>query len=366
MNRRKDRSVYAVLIIMGIITVISLTFTGIIGALYIRQSSELKEMKRERDSLESNVFEAGELEEETVPVIASGDNLTQDEVNKLLEEQEISVESQMKSKMKELITSKDGGPMTMLRYFFPENLVFYDDKTYAFEPIIDSVKKHNLIIDNFKKNDLGEMEYIVNGEVTSHKGIDVSKYQGDIDWQAVKNDGVEYAFVRLGLRGYESGKIVLDDHYDQNMRGANDSGVLAGVYFFTQAISKEEALEEAQFVIDNLKDYDVPYPVVLDVEAIAGAKGRANNLTKEERTDICIAFCEAVKSAGYTPMIYGNIKCFTRMLDITRLEQYDKWYAFYDDYMYFPYDVSMWQYTEKGSVNGIEGKVDMNIAYKTW
>ena len=257
MNRRKDSFFYIVMIIMGVITVISLTFTGIIGALYLRQSAELKEIKDEKDALESNVFEL-----DTVPVIASGDNLTQDEVNKLLEEQEISVENQMKSKMKELITSKDGGPMTMLRYFFPENLVFYDNKTYAFEPIIDSVKKHNLIIDNFKKNDAGEMEYIVNGEVASHKGIDVSKYQGDIDWQAVKNDGVEYAFVRLGLRGYESGKIVLDDHYDQNMRGANDAGVLAGVYFFTQAISKDEALEEAQFVIDNLKDYDVPYPVV--------------------------------------------------------------------------------------------------------
>ena len=119
-------------------------------------------------------------------------------------------------------------------------------------------------------------------------------------------------------------------------------------------------------MLENLADYDVPYPVVFDVEMIVGEKGRANELTMQERTDITIAFCETIREAGYTPMIYGNVKCFTKMLDMTRLENYDKWYAFYDDYMYFPYEVSAWQYTEKGSVNGIEGKVDMNISYKQW
>ena len=128
----------------------------------------------------------------------------------------------------------------------------------------------------------------------------------------------------------------------------------------------EEAQEEAAFVIENLAEYDVPYPVVFDVEMITGQDGRANNLTMQERTDITIAFCEAVKAAGYTPMIYGNVKCFTKMLDMTKLEQYEKWYAFYDKYMYFPYEVSMWQYSEKGTVDGIEGTVDMNIAYKQW
>jgi GH25 family lysozyme M1 (1,4-beta-N-acetylmuramidase) len=141
---------------------------------------------------------------------------------------------------------------------------------------------------------------------------------------------------------------------------------MAGVYFFTQAVTVDEALEEAAYVIENIADYDVPYPVVFDVEMIDGANGRANSLTKEERTDITIAFCEAVKQAGYTPMVYGNVKCFTKLLDMTRLEDYEKWYAFYDNYMYMPYNVSCWQYTEKGTVDGISGKVDMNISYKTW
>jgi GH25 family lysozyme M1 (1,4-beta-N-acetylmuramidase) len=141
---------------------------------------------------------------------------------------------------------------------------------------------------------------------------------------------------------------------------------MAGVYFFTQAVTVDEALEEAEFVISSISDYDVAYPVVLDIEMVDSTKARANSLTKDERTEIAIAFCEAVRAAGYTPMIYGNVKCFTKMLDMTRLEDYDKWYAFYDDYMYMPYNVSCWQYTEKGSVDGIKGKVDMNISYKTW
>ncbi len=356
MHKRADRALYIMLIIMGLITVISLTFTGILGAMYLK----------EKDKNQEAAAKQAQLEEEVVSVFAGGDSITDEEVQKLLDAKTADVESSMKEKMKELASSPDGGALTMLRYFFPENLVYYDEGGYVFAPILDSVKKNELVDDNFHKNDKNEMEYIENGTITSHKGIDVSKYQGDIDWQAVKADGVEYAFVRLGLRGYGSGKLVLDENFGDNMRGANEAGVMAGAYFFTQAITVDEAREEAQFVLENLADYDVPYPVVFDVEMIVGDKGRANGLTMQERTDITIAFCEAIREAGYTPMIYGNVKCFTKMLDMTRLESYDKWYAFYDDYMYFPYAVSVWQYTEKGSVDGIEGKVDMNISYKQW
>lgn len=356
MHKRADRALYIILIIMGLITVISLTFTGILGAMYLK----------EKDKNQEAAAKQAQLEEEVVSAFAGGDSITDEEMQKLLDAKTADVESSMKEKMKELVSSPDGGALTMLRYFFPENLVYYDEGGYVFAPILDSVKKNELVDDNFHQNDKNEMEYIENGTITSHKGIDVSKYQGDIDWQAVKADGVEYAFVRLGLRGYGSGKLVLDENFGDNMRGANEAGVMAGAYFFTQAITVDEAREEAQFVLENLADYDVPYPVVFDVEMIVGDKGRANGLTMQERTDITIAFCEAIREAGYTPMIYGNVKCFTKMLDMTRLESYDKWYAFYDDYMYFPYAVSVWQYTEKGSVDGIEGKVDMNISYKQW
>ena len=356
MHRRTDRALYIMLIIMGLITVISLTFTGILGAMYLKERNKNQEIAAKQT----------QLEEEVVSVFAGDNSLTDEQTQKLLDEKATDVEASMKAKMKELAGSPDGGALTMLRYFFPENLVYYDEGSYTFAPILDTLKKHQLVSENFHINDRNEIEYIENGVVTSHKGIDVSKYQGEIDWQAVKADGVEYAFVRLGLRGYGSGKLVLDESFEDNMRGANEAGVMAGVYFFTQAVTVEEAKEEADFVIENLKDYDVPYPVVFDVEMITGSDGRANGLSMQERTDITIAFCEAIKAAGYTPMVYGNVKCFTKMLDMTRLEDYDKWYAFYDDYMYFPYEVSVWQYTEKGSVDGIEGKVDMNISYKQW
>lgn len=355
MTKRQEKITYVIIILMGIITIISLTFAGILGSLYLREKRQVQE-----------VINAQDTEEREEIILEQEDLLTQQKVNEMLVQKEASVQESMKAKMKELVMAKDGGPLTMLRYFFPENLIFYDEGGYEFIPIINSIKKHTLMAENFKKSEDGEITYEQGDTVLSYKGIDVSKYQETIDWQAVKADGVEYAFIRLGLRGYGSGKIVLDEYYDENMRGANEAGVSAGVYFFTQAITVEEAIEEAQFVVENLQEYDVTCPVVFDVEMITGNDGRANSITKEERTDIVIAFCEEIKRAGYTPMIYGNVKCFTKMLDITKIEAYEKWYAFYDDYMYFPYEVSIWQYTEKGTVDGIKGDVDLNISFKLW
>ncbi|MBQ7943554.1 MAG: glycoside hydrolase family 25 protein [Lachnospiraceae bacterium] len=350
MERRRDKGLIAVVIIMSFVTLVSLGLVVLIGFMWYQNSGELE------------VTTTEEIEVVEEPVVEVMNVLTEEERTQVTEEARAAFKEEMKS----FLTIENPSTVRMIRNFFPENLVFYDDKSYVFAPIQDSLKKHGLNHANLVENEKGEMEYIENGVVTSHKGIDVSKYQGNIDWQAVKEDGVEYAFIRLGLRGYESGKVVLDEYFKKNMRGANEAGVKAGVYFFTQAITEEEAIEEAEFVIENLADYDVPYPVVMDVEMITSGDGRANNLSMEERTKICIAFCETIKNAGYTPMIYGNIKCFVRMLDMAQLEDYEKWYAFYDNYLYFPYDVSVWQYSESGSVNGIKGDVDMNISFKTW
>lgn len=351
MERRRDKGLIAVVIIMSIITLMSLGLVVLLGFMWYQGSTEQVEFTTSE-----------EIEVVQEPVVEVMNVLTEEERMQVTEEARKSFKEEMKS----FLTIENPSTVRMIRSFFPENLVFYDNKSYVFEPIQDSLKKHGLNHANLVKNEKGEMEYIEDGIVTSHKGIDVSKYQGKIDWKAVREDGVEYAFIRLGLRGYESGKIVVDEYYEQNMRGANEAGVKAGVYFFTQAITEEEAIEEAEFVIENLADYDVPYPVVMDVEMITSGNGRANNLSMEERTKICIAFCEAIKNAGYTPMIYGNVKCFVKMLDMTQLEDYEKWYAFYDDYLYFPYDVSVWQYSESGSVAGIKGDVDLNISFKTW
>lgn len=377
MQRNRIKTLNLIIILLIIVTIMALTFVGILGALYIKERDVAERLMVENKQLQEQMTVSTFSTEETQQ--AENDQVQHEDsmeaMNMQLEESTPDAEAQVKEeqitesikqKMKELVVAEDGSPLKMLREFFPENLIYYDEDEYVFSPVLDEVKKHDLIPENFVENDKGEMEYVENGVVTSHKGIDVSKYQGDIDWNAVSDDGVEYAFVRLGLRGYESGKLVLDEYFDQNMRGANEAGVSAGVYFFTQAVTVEEAKEEAAYVLEHITDYDVTCPIVFDVEMIVGANGRANNLTKEERTDIAIAFCEEIKQAGYTPMIYGNVKCFTKMLDLARLEDYEKWYAFYDNYMYIPYEVSCWQYTEKGTVKGIKNKVDLNIAYKTW
>ena len=387
MQTKRIRSLHIIIILLLIITIISLTFAGVMGALYVREVKEVGRLRGEREQLladqalpalsvdvedgTSGSQEPGMEDAESAGgVAAAGQDAPLDlddaGIAALMQSKEAEVEQSIKDRMRELVTGEDGSPLKMLRSFFPENLIYSFENEYVFAPVLDEVTKHSLLDENFQKTEEGLMQYVENGTVTSHKGIDVSKYQGDIDWNAVREEGIEYAFIRLGLRGYESGKIVLDDFYDANMKGANEAGVRAGVYFFTQAVTVEEAQEEAAFVIEHLAGYDVSCPVVFDVERISGGKGRADQITREERTAITIAFCEAVKAAGYTPMIYGNVVCFTQLLDMPQLNAYEKWYAFYDDYMYMPYEVTCWQYTEKGRVDGIPNNVDLNISFKVW
>ena len=208
-----------------------------------------------------------------------------------------------------------------------------------------------------------EVEYAVDGEPVSIKGIDVSTYQGDIDWEKVAASGVKFVFIRLGYRGYESGLLVKDDRFEDNIRGALQNGIAVGVYFVTQAISVEEAVEEAQFVMENIRPYNVTWPIVLDIEDAASATARTAELSQQARTDHAIAFCETVKESGYTPMLYCNIRWFIEKLDITRITDYDKWFAQYFRKPFFPYAFQVWQYSSTGRIDGIEGNVDYNISF---
>lgn len=253
------------------------------------------------------------------------------------------------------------GVLTMLRNLYPKDLVIAADGKYNFIPIIDSLPKHNLDPDKFVITEKKDYEYYEDGVRISHRGVDVSRFQGNIDWKRVANDNVEFAIVRLGLRGYGTGEIKLDANYVANISGALAAGLDVGVYFYSQAITEEEAREEAEFVIENLKGYDINLPVIMDIEYVDGDNGRANNLTVEERTRIANVFCETISAAGYEPMIYGNTKTFVLMLDLTKLEGIRKWFAYYNLPLYYPYEFSMFQYSESGRVDGIPEKVDLNI-----
>lgn len=274
-------------------------------------------------------------------------------------------DSELKKVIKEYMENGKG-VMAMLRELYPENIVVYNTNKYSFLPVAEGTQKNDIINDNLKILDNGEIQYIVNDKLKSHKGIDVSKYQEDIDWKKVAEDGVEFAMIRVGYRGYGTGAMVLDGKAIQNIEGALSAGIKVGVYFFSQAITEEEAREEAKFVIDTIKKYDITYPIVFDTEEILNEEPRTEGLTSDELTDIAIAFCEEVESQGYISAIYANLRWFALSLDMSRLDKYYKWYAYYDSNLYFPYKISMWQYSENGNVNGITGSVDMNICFEDW
>lgn len=258
------------------------------------------------------------------------------------------------------------GTMAILRDLYPEHVVMLDSGQYYFLPIQEDLALNTYVADNFIMEDSGFVTYQAEGETLTKKGIDVSKYQGEIDWAAVKNDGVDYAIIRVGIRGYSEGGILEDEFFRQNIEGATANGIPVGVYFFTQALNEEEALEEANFVIKMLQGYELTYPVYLDIEDVKKESCRTNVLTVTERTNNAKVFLEAVKEAGYQPAIYGNMKTFLLMLDLSALEQYDKWFAGYTLPIYYPYEYKMLQYSEKGQVAGINGQVDVNICFKDY
>ncbi|MBD5460181.1 MAG: hypothetical protein HDR26_04460 [Lachnospiraceae bacterium] len=299
---------------------------------------------------------------------------TQEEVDAMLAQavsdaQEQTSRETQERILAELEESLINGPTTVqaLRPFYPNDIVVVSNSVFHFVPIKDNLKKHGLLQENIQVLENGEMQYVQDGQVVSHKGIDVSKYQGSIDWEKVAADGVEFAIIRLGYRGYgKEGTIVEDETFKANIAGANAAGVKVGVYFFAQAITEEEALEEARFVLDLIAPYKVDFPVVYDVEKTRESSGRMNQLTQEERTRVTITFLNAIREAGYTPMLYGNMEMLSVLIDVEQLEEYEKWYAYYGSQLYFPYEYSIWQYSEKGVVNGINGDVDLNISFKLW
>lgn len=194
-------------------------------------------------------------------------------------------------------------------------------------------------------------------------GIDVSKWQKEIDWDKVKNEGVDFAIIRCGYRGSVTGSLVEDPYFEQNIKGAQAAGIKVGVYFFTQAVNEVEAVEEASMVISLVRDYELQYPVFIDTEG-AGGNGRADSLNVEERTAVCEAFCTTVKNAGLEAGVYASRNWYNNKLTAGTLESYAIWLAEYRSVPLYQGYYQMWQYTSKGKINGINGNVDLNVSYR--
>ncbi len=217
--------------------------------------------------------------------------------------------------------------------------------------------------DDFTVEASGKMTYTPTPAAETFAGVDVSSHQENIDWAKVKADGIDFAIIRAGYRGYTEGGIFLDNTFYENMRGAKKAGLNIGVYFFSQAITVAEAEEEAEQLLKWIKPYDITYPVVFDWEFMHASDARTQDMSGELLGEIANAFCKKIEDSGYKPMIYFNRELAYIKYDISDIDNYPFWLAEYDGAPTFYYHYEMLQYTSGGKVDGIEGDVDLNISF---
>lgn len=224
---------------------------------------------------------------------------------------------------------------------------------------MNSYKTENFRIDE------GFMAYFdEKGEKISHLGCDLSYHNKNVNWAELAASGCEFVMLRCGYRGYTEGGLMEDEKFDEYARAARAAGINVGVYFFTQAVNEEEAIEEANYVLEIIEDHDITYPVAFDTEYINDPKARTNveDISDELRSKICIAFCERIREFGYYPIIYASENWMRRNMDLKMLTDYEFWAPQYLDENDFLFDFSIWQYTESGSIPGVKGDVDLDIS----
>lgn len=236
----------------------------------------------------------------------------------------------------------------------------YDGFDWIWMTPLEGVPANELTEESFSSND-GRIEY-TGTDYDVLRGVDVSEHQLDIDWKQVAASGVDYAYIRVGWRGYTEGGLFEDAYFERNIQGALDAGLHVGVYMFSQAVTVQEAIEEADFVLERIWKYNVTLPVVFDWEKIEAAEARSHGLTMELRTDCARAFCETVKSAGYVPCVYFNRNLGYYGYDLTRLTDYEFWFSLPESgFPNFYYACDMWQYSFNETVPGIAEPTDMNL-----
>ncbi|MGN0696287.1 MAG: glycoside hydrolase family 25 protein [Oscillospiraceae bacterium] len=249
-------------------------------------------------------------------------------------------------------------------YFTPRDYVEMDDYTYGkiWLKALENVPRSDIDFSSLRQ--VGDFKYYTeDGIVTSKLGVDVSYFQQDIDWASVKEAGIDFAMIRVGYRGYESGVINEDKRFHEYMQGAAEAGIETGVYFYSQALTVSEAEAEAEFVISQLEGYNVTYPVAFDWEVTGEDTARTNDMSPADLTECTAAFCNKIARAGYIPMIYAPKRQALLKMDMDALAGFDLWLAEYSDEPEYPYIYQMWQYASDANVPGIKGDVDINISF---
>ena len=245
----------------------------------------------------------------------------------------------------------------------PGSSPYATDINGDFVPVHDDVDESMLEPKLFYTDESGRMRYADESR-TFLTGIDVSVFQGNINWEEVAADGIDFAILRIGYRGYGTKGIMgIDDNFYKNYDGAVNAGLKVGAYFYSQATNAEEAREEARYVLSALGDRELQMPVVYDWEYVDNAEARTANMTSEQITECAVNFCNEIELSGRDVMIYFNREIGYFEYDLARISGYDFWLAEYSEYPTFIYKFNMWQYTDCGTVNGISSRVDLNIYF---
>ena len=255
-----------------------------------------------------------------------------------------------------------GVSLEFLQLVLPDYLVYSHKGEYVFEPLDPDLPRHGydwgaLVYEH------GRTAYRDDAWPNVLTGVDVSYFQKDIDWAKVAADGIDFAIVRLGYRGYSEGALFEDENAAANLDGAAAAGLLTGAYFFSQAVSVEEAEAEAELALQILDGRKLDLPVAFDMEEIYNESARTDDLTREEATAIAHAFCRRIEKGGYKAMIYGNTAWLAARIDRSALKDVPVWLAQYNYRPTYPYDFALWQYTSGGQVDGITGEVDLNLCF---
>lgn len=231
---------------------------------------------------------------------------------------------------------------------------------YSFE-VKENVAKHDYFARNFI-HDNSSIQYVNDDRYYIRRGIDISSHDKNVNWKKVKKGGIEFVILRVGYRGYQTGILHLDKKFRKNIKGALKAGLDVGVYVFSQALSEEEAIEEAELCISELKNYEIQLPVCYDPESIPWEWARTDEITMEQVTKNTLAFCNRIKEAGYEPMIYSNLNWEIHYFDLEQLGEYKIWYADYREFPKTPYHFEYWQYGgESGHVLGVNRRCDVDI-----
>ena len=253
--------------------------------------------------------------------------------------------------------------ISMLRNLFPQDLVVMWEGRYYFYPVDRNLRQNHFSEMDFTLGENGSMDYIgENTGVTVNRGIDVSSLNGEIDWTKVAEDRIAFTMIRAAVRNTE-GALEQDEQFQENLSGAKSVGIRTGCYVDLDVDSEEAAEEIADFVLShlNLSQKEMGAPIAIRVQ-IPDHTSSLSGQTREEWTQSVKAFCAKINKAGYEPVIYANTAAFHMLLNMSELEEYEKWIADYGDYLYFPYEFKCWQYSLKGTVNGIEGDVALDLS----